>query len=264
MDAATAGTIGFFVRLVLHGRDAADGAAASPASTPRTLAVGGAVFAVVFGLAAQQTLGNVIAGLVLISAQPFRVGDRVRLQAGGVAGQIEGVVASHGLLYTTLRPGRGHDDGPEQRRALRRGRAAARAERRRPARAPAPGRQAERRPDADRGHASARRRAPSRASTSRRSTPTRSSCASRATPDSEADGPRLADEILAAISSLAQEGHTAGAPARPPRLGRREVRTTARSSPARVTSWSSEPRRPGERDADDVVGRMSAALAGRS
>ena len=49
-----------------------------------------------FGLAAQQTLGNLIAGMVLISARPFKVGDRVRLQAGGLAGQIEGVVASLG------------------------------------------------------------------------------------------------------------------------------------------------------------------------
>ena len=55
----------------------------SRASTPRTLAVGGAFTAVIFGLAAQQTLGNLIAGMVLISARPFRVGDRVRLQAGG-------------------------------------------------------------------------------------------------------------------------------------------------------------------------------------
>ena len=58
-----------------------------------------------FGLAAQQTLGNVIAGMVLISARPFRVGDRVRLQAGGLAGQLEGVVASLGLLYTTFAQG---------------------------------------------------------------------------------------------------------------------------------------------------------------
>jgi small conductance mechanosensitive channel len=57
---------------------------------------------VVFGLAAQQTLGHVIAGTVLLSARPFRVGDRVRLHAGGLAGQIEGVVSSLGLLYTTL------------------------------------------------------------------------------------------------------------------------------------------------------------------
>ena len=44
--------------------------------------------------------------MVLISARPFKVGDRVRLQAGGLAGQIEGVVASLGLLYTTFRQDR--------------------------------------------------------------------------------------------------------------------------------------------------------------
>jgi small conductance mechanosensitive channel len=71
----------------------------------RTVAVGGAITAVVFGLAAQQTLGNVIAGTVLLSARPFRVGDRVRLLAGGLAGQTEGVVSSLGLLYTTLAHG---------------------------------------------------------------------------------------------------------------------------------------------------------------
>ena len=72
---------------------------------PATLAVGGAITAVVIGLAAQQTLGNLIAGMVLIAARPFRVGDRVRLQAGAVAGQIEGVVGSLGLLYTTFAQG---------------------------------------------------------------------------------------------------------------------------------------------------------------
>ena len=50
-------------------------------------------------------MGNLIAGLVLISVRPFKVGDRVRLQAGGLAGQVEGVVASLGLLYTTLAQG---------------------------------------------------------------------------------------------------------------------------------------------------------------
>jgi hypothetical protein len=40
---------------------------------PSTLALGGAVTAVVVGLAAQQTLSHVIAGSVLASAQPFRV-----------------------------------------------------------------------------------------------------------------------------------------------------------------------------------------------
>jgi small-conductance mechanosensitive channel len=103
-DIATAGTIGFLTRLLFI-------AVATLLSlrvaglTPRTLAVGGALAAVVVGLAAQQTLGNLIAGMVLIAARPFRVGERVRLQAGGLAGQVEGVVASLGLLYTSLTRG---------------------------------------------------------------------------------------------------------------------------------------------------------------
>jgi hypothetical protein len=103
-DPATAGTIGFLTRLLFI-------ALATLLSlrvaglTPQTLAVGGAITAVVVGLAAQQTLGNLIAGMVLIAARPFRVGERVRLQAGGLAGQVEGVVASLGLLYTTFSRG---------------------------------------------------------------------------------------------------------------------------------------------------------------
>ncbi len=43
--------------------------------------------------------------MVLLSARPFRVGDRVRFQGGGLAGTVEGVVSSLGLLYTTLADG---------------------------------------------------------------------------------------------------------------------------------------------------------------
>jgi small conductance mechanosensitive channel len=104
MDPATAGTVGFLIRLVFLAV-AALFALRAAGLQPETLAVGGAITAVVFGLAAQQTLGNLIAGMVLISARPFKVGDRVRLQAGGLAGQVEGVVASLGLLYTTFSQG---------------------------------------------------------------------------------------------------------------------------------------------------------------
>ena len=104
VDPATAGTIGFLIRLVtivvallvalrIAGLEA------------RTLAIGGAVTAVVLGLAAQQTVGNLFAGTVLLSARPFRVGDRIRLQGGAIAGTIEGIVSSLGLLYTTLAAG---------------------------------------------------------------------------------------------------------------------------------------------------------------
>jgi small conductance mechanosensitive channel len=104
LDPATAGTVGFLIRLVtvilavvvalsVAGIDA------------RTLALGGAFTVVIFGLAAQQTLGNVIAGTVLLSARPFSVGERVRLQGGPLAGQLEGTVSSLGLLYTTFARG---------------------------------------------------------------------------------------------------------------------------------------------------------------
>ncbi len=104
MDPATAGTTGFLIRLFTIGLTLLV-ALRIAGIKPQTLAVGGAFTAVIFGLAAQQTLGNVIAGTVLLSARPFRVGDRVRLQAGAVGGNVEGVVSSLGLLYLTLASG---------------------------------------------------------------------------------------------------------------------------------------------------------------
>jgi small-conductance mechanosensitive channel len=101
MDPASAGTFGFLIRLItlIAAVLVALRIAGLP---PQTLALGGAFTAVIFGLAAQQTLGNLIAGIMLLSARPFRVGDRVRFQGGGLAGQVEGTVVSLGLLYTTL------------------------------------------------------------------------------------------------------------------------------------------------------------------
>jgi small conductance mechanosensitive channel len=104
LEPPTAGTVSFLIRLVLLGV-ALLAALQIGGVEPRTLAVGGAFTAVVVGLAAQNTLGNVIAGVLLISARPFRVGDRVRFQAGGLAGQVEGVVMALGLLYVTLAQG---------------------------------------------------------------------------------------------------------------------------------------------------------------
>jgi small conductance mechanosensitive channel len=104
MDPGTAGTVGFLLRLVTM-LVAVLIALRVAGLGPRTLALGGAFTAVVVGLAAQQTLGNLFAGMVLLSARPFRVGERVRLQGGGLAGTVEGVVSSLGLLYTTLASG---------------------------------------------------------------------------------------------------------------------------------------------------------------
>jgi small conductance mechanosensitive channel len=104
LDPATAGTTGFVIRLlamtavvVLALRIAG--------VTASTLAVGGAFTAVLLGLAAQQALGGIFAGIVLQSTRPFRVGERVRLVGGALAGSIEGTVSSLGLFYTTLSQG---------------------------------------------------------------------------------------------------------------------------------------------------------------
>jgi small conductance mechanosensitive channel len=104
LDPATAGTVGFLIRLFTIVLALLVALRVAGIQT-RTLALGGAFTAVIFGLAAQQTLGNVIAGTVLLSARPFRVGDHVRMQGGPLAGQIEGTVSSLGLLYTTFAKG---------------------------------------------------------------------------------------------------------------------------------------------------------------
>jgi small conductance mechanosensitive channel len=101
LDPATAGTLGFLVKLtamvavvVLALRIAG--------VTTATLAVGGAFTAIVLGLAAQQTLAGIFAGILLQSTRPFRVGERVRLVGGALAGSLDGTVSSLGLFYTTL------------------------------------------------------------------------------------------------------------------------------------------------------------------
>jgi small conductance mechanosensitive channel len=104
LDPATAGTVGFLIRLATIVLAVFVALRVAGIET-RTLALGGAFTAVIFGLAAQQTFGNLIAGTVLLSARPFRVGERVRLQGGQLAGTIEGTVSSLGLLYTTFAAG---------------------------------------------------------------------------------------------------------------------------------------------------------------
>jgi small conductance mechanosensitive channel len=101
MDPGTAGSVGFLIRLLTLVLVAVVALRIAGLDTD-TLAVGGAFTAVVLGLAAQQTFGNLFAGLVLLSTRPFRVGERVRLVGGALAGQIEGIVGSLGLFYTDL------------------------------------------------------------------------------------------------------------------------------------------------------------------
>jgi small-conductance mechanosensitive channel len=63
------------------------------------LVLGGALTSVFVGIAAQQALGNVFAGLVLLFARPFQVGDAIRLRAGALGGTLDGIVTDIGITY---------------------------------------------------------------------------------------------------------------------------------------------------------------------
>ena len=62
------------------------------------LVLGGALTSVFVGIAAQQALGNVFAGLVLLFARPFQVGDAISmLWPGAFGGTLDGIVTDIGI-----------------------------------------------------------------------------------------------------------------------------------------------------------------------
>ena len=251
VDAGTAGTVSFLIRLSFLAI-AALTALRIAGLDPRTLAVGGAITAVVFGLAAQQTLGNLIAGMVLISARPFRIGDRVRLQGGGLAGQIEGTVASLGLLYVTF--SQGEDSIMVPNNVVLSSAVV-------PLREPAAvDLRARLRPDVKPSEVQellqAGVRIPVRAEPHISLEEIDSDevvVRIAATPESEEDGPRLADEVLSAIASVTREGDTderMAARTHAATTPRRAWRT-ARTAAAPPSTWPSAKRRQGRCDRRD-------------
>jgi hypothetical protein len=66
------------------------------------LIVGGVVTSVLLGIAAQQSLANVFAGIVLLMARPFRVGDQIGVRSGALSGLLEGMVSEISITYVRL------------------------------------------------------------------------------------------------------------------------------------------------------------------
>jgi hypothetical protein len=66
------------------------------------LVVGGALTGVLVGIAAQQSLANIFAGIVLLMARPFRVGDTVGIRSGALSGLLEGTVSEVSVTYVRL------------------------------------------------------------------------------------------------------------------------------------------------------------------
>ena len=66
------------------------------------LVLGGALTTILVGIAAQQALGNVFAGMVLLLSRPFTVGDLIQLRSGSLGGLIEGTVTEIGITYMCM------------------------------------------------------------------------------------------------------------------------------------------------------------------
>jgi small-conductance mechanosensitive channel len=66
------------------------------------LLIGAGLAGVVLGIAAQQSLGNVFAAVVLLLARPFVVGDRIHIRSGALGGIFDATVREISLTYVTL------------------------------------------------------------------------------------------------------------------------------------------------------------------
>lgn len=66
------------------------------------LVLGGAVTTILIGIAAQQALGNVFAGMVLLLSRPFTVGEQIQLRSGSLGGPVEGTVTEIGITYVRI------------------------------------------------------------------------------------------------------------------------------------------------------------------
>ncbi|MBX6394329.1 MAG: mechanosensitive ion channel family protein [Alicyclobacillaceae bacterium] len=71
-----------------------------------SLLVSGAVTGVIVGIAAQSTLANLLAGLVIMTLRPFTLGQRITCRSWMFSGaEYTGVVEELNLFYTVLRDG---------------------------------------------------------------------------------------------------------------------------------------------------------------
>ncbi len=65
------------------------------------LLIGAGIAGIILGVAAQQSLGNIFAAVVMLFARPFVVGDTIRIRSGTL-GVIDVKVLGTGLTYVTV------------------------------------------------------------------------------------------------------------------------------------------------------------------
>lgn len=76
------------------------------------LLLSGAITGVIVGIAAQQSLGNAFAGVVLLVSRPFAVGDYITLASGALGGQYEGEITAITMMFTVMETEQGQMSFP--------------------------------------------------------------------------------------------------------------------------------------------------------
>lgn len=66
----------------------------------KTLLTAGGVLAVVGGLAAQEALGSVVSGMMILAFKPFKMGDVVRYVESDISGVVEEITLHHTTIRT--------------------------------------------------------------------------------------------------------------------------------------------------------------------
>jgi small-conductance mechanosensitive channel len=72
------------------------------------LVVGGTVLGVLLTIAAQQSLSNLFAGVMLQFAHPFRLGDRIWVRSGTIGGTVVGLVTEFSITYVRIQTDAGN------------------------------------------------------------------------------------------------------------------------------------------------------------
>jgi small-conductance mechanosensitive channel len=65
-----------------------------------TIVAGSGIFALVFGLAAQESLSNIVNGVFISIFKPFEVNNRIHLNNAGITGIVEDITLRHTVVRT--------------------------------------------------------------------------------------------------------------------------------------------------------------------
>lgn len=66
----------------------------------KTLLAGSGIAAIILSVAAQEPIGNLVSGLLIVFTQPFKVGDIIRYVSQDISGVVEEITLRHTIIRT--------------------------------------------------------------------------------------------------------------------------------------------------------------------